>query len=138
MRLASSWIVIDLRDDHFAHDLVARNLDAGRAPRLTLALAAQRGERALALLVVEQLVDRQLAALATLVGDLDRRAGRTFEIAALLLAVIVIRRLVGDRTSLRNLAIRRPPRFARLAGLVASRRRTCLGGRAGAAGGWRA
>ena len=91
----------DLGDRHFAHDLVARDLDAGCAARITLALTAQRGERALTLLVVEELVDSELAALATIVGDLDGCARRALEVgAAPLLAIIVVRRFIGDRPAL--------------------------------------
>ncbi len=64
MRLASSWMVMTSGIDHLAHDLLARLLDAHRAQLLALALALQRGQRALALLLVEGVVDGELAALA--------------------------------------------------------------------------
>ena len=47
-----------LGNDHFAHDLVARLLDAGLAQLLALALTTQRGQRTLALRLVEGVVDR--------------------------------------------------------------------------------
>ena len=61
----------DLGDDHLAHDLVARLDDAGLAQLLALAPALERGERTLALRLVEGVVDRELYALALLVADLD-------------------------------------------------------------------
>jgi hypothetical protein len=58
-------------------------------------------ERALALLVIEKLVDGELAAFAAILGDFDRCARRALEVgAAPLLAVVVVRRLVGDRPPL--------------------------------------
>ena len=46
-----------------------------RTPRIALALAAQRRERTLALLLVEQLVDGEAATLATVVGTLTGARG---------------------------------------------------------------
>ena len=59
-----------LGDDHLAHDLLARALLEG-AGTLALAAAADRGERALALGIVERVDQRQLAAAAIL-DALDR------------------------------------------------------------------
>ena len=58
----------DLGDHHLAHDLLAILRNAHRLELLALALALERGERALALLLVEGVVDGQLDALAPLVG----------------------------------------------------------------------
>ena len=58
-----------LGDDHLAHDLLARAGLVG-AGALALAAAADRGERAGALGIVESVGERQLAA-AALVGTLD-------------------------------------------------------------------
>ena len=70
----------DLGDHHFAHDLLARLLNAHRLELLALALALQRGQRALALLLVEGVVDGQLDALALLVR-LGRRRARGARLA---------------------------------------------------------
>ena len=65
-----------LGDDHLAHDLVARLHDAGLAQLLALAPALQRGQRTLALRLVEGVVDGELDALALLLADLDGALGR--------------------------------------------------------------
>ena len=83
-----------LGDDHLAHDLVPRLLDAHRLELLALAAALQRGERALALALVEGVGDRELAADAVFVGPCTGlRATLTAHAAALLAARVL---LVGD------------------------------------------
>ena len=89
-----------LGDDHLAHDLVARLHDAGLAQLLALAPAAQRGERALALRLVEGVVDGELDALAALLAGLDGALGG---LGALLLGA---RFLLGSRARSRA---RAPP-----------------------------
>ena len=76
-----------LGDDHLAHDLVARLQTPAMAQLLALALAAQRGERALALRLVEGVVDGELDALAPVVGALD---GALERLGALLLAARIV------------------------------------------------
>ena len=77
----------DLRNDDFAHDLVARLLNAGLLELLALTLAAQRCQRALALRLVEGVVDRELAALAAFLAHPGRALG---DFGALLLAAAVV------------------------------------------------
>ena len=77
----------DLRNDDVAHDLVARLLNAGLLEFFALALAAQRCQRALALRLVESVVDRELAALATFLADASRALG---DLGALFLAAAVV------------------------------------------------
>ena len=69
MRLASSWMVI-------TSGMITSRMTLSRGcwmpaclQLLALALAAQRGQRALALRLVEGVVDRELDALAALVAD---------------------------------------------------------------------
>ncbi len=63
-------------NDHFAHDLIPGLLNARGLELLALALALERRQRALPLLLVESIVDRQLAARALFFGGLDRRTRR--------------------------------------------------------------
>ncbi len=77
----------DLGNSDLAHDLVARLLNARLLETLALALAAQGGQRALTLRLVERVVDGQLAALA---GFADARRALDGLCALLLAAAVVV------------------------------------------------
>ena len=87
MRLASSWMVITSGMITSRMTLSRGCTHAGLAQLLALAPALQRGKRALALRLVEGVVDGELDALALLVADLDGALGR---LGALLLVARVL------------------------------------------------
>ena len=79
-------------NNDFAHNLVPGLLNAHCLELLALALALQRCKRPLALLLVERIVDRKLAALAPILADLD---GCANDLAAALAAGVVILLHIG-------------------------------------------
>ena len=62
----------DFRNDHLAHDLVARLYDTSLPQLLAFTPSLERGKRTLALRLIEGVRDGELDALALFVADLDR------------------------------------------------------------------
>ena len=79
-----------LGNNHLAHHLVPRLLDAGLTQLVALAPAPQRRKRALALGLIEGVVDGELAALAPLAWSAHRGLG---DLGAFLLAARLLLRL---------------------------------------------